>query len=172
MSSPVPSLRSSLNLQSCCSTCTHCRCVEINLSGEEPFNKSKTRLLRALAKQQRRLQHRQHQHASSAVGGALSGSITYTVAAAGSNPGEFLAGVDTVIVDPPRKGLEPALLDALCDSSAPRTLIYLSCGWPALKQEFDRLAVVYELVHAQAFLFFPGTDAIETLCVFRRRPCA
>ena len=198
-------------------------------------------------------------------------SLSYCVAAAGSDPVGFLAAADVVIVDPPRKGLEPELLQALLDlptgsisgsadvvfndppckgqselllttsayrpglgkqphasagasisqepgagciraashprpaTSGPHTLVYLSCGWEALKIEFDRITGgdashiraegrerdladrgagqqvaaapcglgtsgprQWRLRHAEAFLFFPGTDSIETLCVFER----
>jgi hypothetical protein len=122
------------------------------------------------------------------------------------------------------QGLEPSLLAALADaswpreqhtSSAPRRLLYLSCGWMALKRDTAALlglapapfaasgkdtsesrrrttrqnkelqpsqhrqqqqqwvqlrAPRWRLVSATAFLFFPGTDSIETLAVFEELP--
>ena len=95
----------------------------------------------------------------------------------------------------------------------PHTLVYLSCGWEALRAEIDLLVKAsgrreerhstssitsnstvvgstgssephddmihdidqggvtssWRLRHAESFLFFPGTDSIETLCVFSRK---
>ena len=91
---------------------------------------------------------------------------------------------DVVIVDPPRKGLGPEMVAALTarrTALLPRRLVYLSCGWRALRgdaaallglDEGDGAAagerVRWTLRSARAFVFFPGTDAIETLCVFER----
>lgn len=98
----------------------------------------------------------------------------------------------------------------------PHTLVYLSCGWEALRSEIDLItyrgtfkcgetapidigsdtpstsfgsdrsvgsasdlvhhhhdssgtsSMDWRLCHAESFLFFPGTDSIETLCVFVR----
>jgi tRNA/tmRNA/rRNA uracil-C5-methylase (TrmA/RlmC/RlmD family) len=127
---------------------------------------------------------------------AADARLTFRVAAAGSAPDEFLTGTDVVVVDPPRKGLESALLDALCrppdmdnpappsrapdvgdaaeavaQSQRPCSLIYLSCGFPALERDCAALLQSghWELRHCVAFLFFPGTDSLETLAVFCRR---
>ena len=122
-------------------------------------------------------------------------ALSFTVAAAGSDAGGFLAGADVVCVDPPRKGLEPALLQALCEgpvagdavemqggSSQNRggaagsgcrahTLIYLSCGYKALERDCAALLASGQwcLHHCEAFAFFPATDALETLAVFQRK---
>lgn len=55
-------------------------------------------------------------------------------------------GADVALVDPPRKGLDAALLAALCDDrraggpcASLRTLVYISCGFPALAAELDVL---------------------------------
>lgn len=82
-----------------------------------------------------------------------------------------MEGADVVVVDPPRKGLEPELLQALASGKgSTQRLIYLSCGFKALMRDADSLLAggKWRLVDATAFLFFPGTDAIETLAVFDR----
>lgn len=83
--------------------------------------------------------------------------------------------VDVVVVDPPRKGLEGGLLEVLCGQHGAlpgscQTLIYLSCGFAALQRDCDVLLAsgVWELVHVETFLFFPGNDALETLVVLKR----
>jgi len=105
--------------------------------------------------------------------------IQLHTASAGEQPRQWLAGVEVVVVDPPRKGLGSALLDALCgitaadhaDCAPLRQLVYISCGWQAFQGDCDALLAsgAWELApQATAFLFFPGTDALETVAVFRR----
>jgi tRNA/tmRNA/rRNA uracil-C5-methylase (TrmA/RlmC/RlmD family) len=115
--------------------------------------------------------------------------VEYFVAAAGSDPEKFLQGADVAILDPPRKGIEPELLDYFCNangrtsgsddesedsaSQEPITvnrLLYLSCGFSAFERDCQRLlgSGLWKLVSAEGFLFFPGADHIETLAVFDR----
>jgi tRNA/tmRNA/rRNA uracil-C5-methylase (TrmA/RlmC/RlmD family) len=55
------------------------------------------------------------------------------------------------------------------DATYPRRLIYLSCGWRAFERDAAALGSGrWRLASAEAFLFFPGTDALETLAVFDR----
>ncbi len=77
--------------------------------------------------------------------------------------------IDLVIVDPPRKGVDKALLNKIVEASKVKRLIYVSCGWESFKKEADfLLASGFTLTHAEAFLFFPGTEQLETLAVFDR----
>jgi tRNA/tmRNA/rRNA uracil-C5-methylase (TrmA/RlmC/RlmD family) len=47
--------------------------------------------------------------------------------------------------------------------------VYLSCGYAALERDATALvAAGWRLASARAFVFFPGTDALETLAVFER----
>jgi 23S rRNA (uracil1939-C5)-methyltransferase len=80
-----------------------------------------------------------------------------------------LAGAaDVVIVDPPRKGLEPELLRALIQTP-PGRIIYLSCGLDALLGEAEQLfAARLVPVHIAAYPYFPFTDHVETLMVWER----
>jgi 23S rRNA (uracil1939-C5)-methyltransferase len=77
---------------------------------------------------------------------------------------DALNGADVVIVDPPRKGLDPELLDSL-STVPPKQLIYLACGLPALLRELkvlDRPGGL-RLRGVEAFDFFPYTGHLETL---------
>lgn len=78
--------------------------------------------------------------------------------------------VDTVLVDPPRRGLDRGVLDALL-ASPPERLIYVSCGLDAfLAQARELLASGrYALEGLEVFLFLPYTDHVETLAWFSRR---
>jgi hypothetical protein len=68
--------------------------------------------------------------------------------------------------------------DGMCSTSSTdlpglHTLIYLSCGYEALERE-TRILVgsgVWEVASVVAFLFFPGTNSLETLTIFRRVGC-
>ncbi|XP_006646617.2 uncharacterized RNA methyltransferase pc1998 isoform X1 [Oryza brachyantha] len=52
----------------------------------------------------------------------------------------------------------------------PETLIYISCGWDSFKKDCKSLmsSKAWHLQDAHAFNFFPGTDSIEVLAIFKR----
>ncbi|GAV64284.1 Cons_hypoth95 domain-containing protein [Cephalotus follicularis] len=54
--------------------------------------------------------------------------------------------------------------------SLPQTLIYISCGWESFKEDCKSLlsGKAWHLERAQGFNFFPGTQSIEVLAVFKR----
>lgn len=82
---------------------------------------------------------------------------------------EIYEASDTVIVDPPRKGLDRALLRRLI-SDPPRRLIYLSCGIDALLRESREFVRARRLTleHLSGWAYFPFTDHVETLLVATR----
>jgi 23S rRNA (uracil1939-C5)-methyltransferase len=121
---------------------------------------------------------------------------TYAVASAGSalRSGQAL-GSDVLIVDPPRKGLEDDVLDELCKPFNPRqpnvespsmmtledyrvnwtndvqTLIYVSCGFDALARDCEKLLSSpgrWKLESVTGYVLFPGSNHVETLCIFKR----
>ena len=74
----------------------------------------------------------------------------------------------TVIVDPPRRGLEPAALAAIVRAS-PACVLYVSCAPDTLARDLKRLtAAGYRLRSARLFDMFPRTAAFETLAVIER----
>jgi tRNA/tmRNA/rRNA uracil-C5-methylase (TrmA/RlmC/RlmD family) len=115
-------------------------------------------------------------------------------AAAALKSGQAL-GADVLIVDPPRKGLEDEVLDELCKPFNPkqpsvespamltvdddlvnwvndvRILIYVSCGFDALARDCDRLLssrAGWKLTSATGYVLFPGSNHVETVCIFQR----
>ncbi|KAA3479518.1 putative RNA methyltransferase isoform X2 [Gossypium australe] len=54
--------------------------------------------------------------------------------------------------------------------SLPETLIYISCGWESFKEDCKSLlnSKFWQLEKAHGFNFFPGTQSIEVLAVFKR----
>lgn len=111
-----------------------------------------------------------------------------------------ISSSEILIVDPPRKGLDKAVLHWLVDdgcdvgsagtidinetkrrvrrkkqskkqrSLSPQLVIYVSCGFDAFQRDCEFLlqSGKWKLDHAEGYLLFPGSDAIETLGVFRR----
>jgi tRNA/tmRNA/rRNA uracil-C5-methylase (TrmA/RlmC/RlmD family) len=82
---------------------------------------------------------------------------------------DLLAGADAVIVDPPRSGLEPALLEALC-ASPPERLVWVSCGLDAFLVQSAALVErsPLRLRALEAYALFPFTEHVETLALFSR----
>ena len=79
-----------------------------------------------------------------------------------------LSSFDTVLVDPPRKGLGPALLERLCQAGSLR-LIYVSCGWKSFQADCQALVSSgWSLKKVEGFLLFPGTDHVEILAHFEK----
>ncbi len=76
--------------------------------------------------------------------------------------------MEVLLVDPPRKGLDPYLLQAV-ELRKPRQVLYLSCNPSTLARDTRRLLDLgYDLVRLQPFDMFPHTFHVETLAVFER----
>lgn len=83
---------------------------------------------------------------------------------------EALRSDTVVIVDPPRKGLSPALLATLA-SVRPELLVYVSCGLASFLRDAAVLTSHgLRLESATAYDLFPYTAHIETLAFFRALP--
>lgn len=81
---------------------------------------------------------------------------------------DALTSETLVIADPPRKGLEPAVVDALA-RRAPRRLLYLSCEHTSLIRDAELLqAQGLRLLRATVYDAFPYTSHVETLAEFAR----
>lgn len=74
----------------------------------------------------------------------------------------------TVIVDPPRGGLEPNVPRWLAESSAPR-IFYVSCDPATLVRDLRTLVSRYDLESVRWFNMFPRTARFETLAILKRR---
>jgi 23S rRNA (uracil747-C5)-methyltransferase len=74
---------------------------------------------------------------------------------------------DTVIVNPPRRGLSSAVLDTLMNMQ-PQHILYSSCNPDTLARDIQMLAPCYTIVRAQCFDMFPLTSHIETLCLLQK----
>jgi 23S rRNA (uracil1939-C5)-methyltransferase len=74
---------------------------------------------------------------------------------------------DGVLVDPPRRGCDPALLDSLL-KTRPQTLVYVSCDPSTLARDAKILAAGYRLVSSLAVDLFPQTYHMESVSLFQR----
>ncbi|KAL3813889.1 hypothetical protein ACJIZ3_015157 [Penstemon smallii] len=172
--------------------CRSVKCVEVNKESKLSFEKTASRLPTS-----------------------MDSNISWHHADTSKDPLSWIIGSDVVVVDPPRKGLDPSLISALHSlsslklkdkspesarkevtekrpwilreressvqsnssqraqeesNSLPETLIYISCGWDSFKEDCKMLLSnkSWRLEKAHGFNFFPGTQSIEVLAVFKR----
>ena len=124
--------------------CRSVTVVERDASAQEPFLEAKKRLPAGV----------DIQHIVGDVGGTL----------------DVLNDVTTVIVDPPRKGLPLSVVQALGEKEQIQTLFYISCHFHTLEQDAQLLLEKgFSISFARSYLFFPGTDQIETLVCFEKK---
>ena len=76
-----------------------------------------------------------------------------------------LARIDVIVVNPPRKGLNPEAFTSLLAVHAPR-LIYVSCEPTTLARDLDRFVQAgYQIQRIQSFDMFPQTEQVETVAL-------
>jgi len=79
------------------------------------------------------------------------------------------ANPDTVLVDPPRAGVEREALAAIVKSN-PKTIVYVSCDPSTLARDAKRLIDSgYKLLDTTPFDLFPQTYHIESISFFEQR---
>ncbi len=76
---------------------------------------------------------------------------------------------DAVVVDPPRKGLAPKLIDSIL-TCAPEKIGYVSCDCATLARDAKPFVESgkYQLVKAQPVDMFPWTEHVETVAVLTK----
>ena len=77
-------------------------------------------------------------------------------------------GHTTVIVDPPRDGMEPNVPKWLAESKAPR-ILYVSCDPATLTRDLKTICRGYDIESVRWFNMFPRTARFETLVVLRKK---
>jgi 23S rRNA (uracil1939-C5)-methyltransferase len=79
-----------------------------------------------------------------------------------------LRAIDLVIVNPPRKGIQPEAMAALPSLQPPR-MIYVSCEPATLARDLDKFtANGYRVASLQSFDMFPQTDQVETVALLTK----
>lgn len=77
---------------------------------------------------------------------------------------------DAVILDPPRQGCPPQVINAVFDHLRPPKVIYVSCNPEALATELPSiLKTGYQVSRIQSVDMFPHTEHIETVMSFQLR---
>ena len=74
----------------------------------------------------------------------------------------------TVIVDPPRDGMEPNVPKWLSESKAPR-ILYVSCDPATLTRDLKTICRGYDIESVRWFNMFPRTARFETLVVLKKK---
>ena len=94
-------------------------------------------------------------------------NVEFYCADAGQAAGRF-SGIDVLVVDPPRKGLDETARDAILKMQPPR-VVYVSCDPATLARDVAELCGAgYTLEKAQAYDLFPRTFHVETVALLTR----
>ncbi len=81
---------------------------------------------------------------------------------------ELLTDIDVLVLDPPRVGLHPKLIEHIRTKLPPR-IIYLSCNPETQARDYSALANMYSIDHIEGFDFYPQTPHCESLLVLSLR---
>ena len=77
--------------------------------------------------------------------------------------------VDAVVLDPPRQGCAPAVIEAVFARLAPPRVVYVSCNPEALAGELPAIvAAGYRVTSVHPVDMFPHTPHVEVVAVFNR----
>lgn len=74
----------------------------------------------------------------------------------------------SIIVDPPRVGLDDALKQAIL-TNPPKKMVYISCNPSTLARDLVELAKVYEIKYLQSVDMFPFTARCEVVVKMKRK---
>lgn len=97
-----------------------------------------------------------------------SGAVTLIEGTAEQVVPQLAEPITKAVLDPPREGCAPDLLDALV-RLAPRRIVYVSCNPSSLARDGMRLLQGnYQLVSAQPVDMFPQTHHVETVSLWQR----
>ena len=95
-------------------------------------------------------------------------NVEFYCADAGQAAGRF-SGIDVLVVDPPRKGLDETARDAILKMQPPR-VVYVSCDPATLARDVAELCGAgYTLEKAQAYDLFPRTFHVETVVLLSHK---
>jgi 23S rRNA (uracil1939-C5)-methyltransferase len=79
-----------------------------------------------------------------------------------------LGEIDLIVLNPPRKGVQPAAMEATLAVHAPK-LIYVSCNPNSLARDLDKLVGQnYRVRRLQPFDMFPQTEQVETVVLLEK----
>ncbi|TCK62528.1 class I SAM-dependent RNA methyltransferase [Seleniivibrio woodruffii] len=73
---------------------------------------------------------------------------------------------DTILVDPPRTGLDKKVTDFIKNSGA-KTVVYISCSPDTLARDLKRLSEKYSVAKLDIVDMFPGSYHVESCCLLK-----
>lgn len=76
--------------------------------------------------------------------------------------------IDALVVDPPRSGLDKAVIDALLNLKGLQKIAYVSCNPSTLARDLEFLTQEYTISHVIPVDLFPQTNHIETVVLMSR----
>jgi len=96
------------------------------------------------------------------------GNTTFVVGNAERVLAAQMPSFDRAVLDPPRRGCEQAVLDALADQQ-PKRIVYVSCHPGTLARDCKRLVEHgYGVASAEIIDMFPHTSHVESIVVLER----
>lgn len=95
-------------------------------------------------------------------------NIYYMLGDVGKNLSKINDRIDTIIVDPPRAGLDNVTKKHLINFH-PNKIIYVSCDPMTLARDIKELSEYYNIIEIKGLDMFPYTHHIETFCVMERK---
>lgn len=81
---------------------------------------------------------------------------------------ESLKGDFSLVVDPPRKGMDEAVAKTILNH-LPKKIVYLSCNPATLARDIKILSEAYDVKLVQPYDMFPQTANVETLVLMEKR---
>lgn len=81
---------------------------------------------------------------------------------------DTFSDIDSIIVDPPRMGLDNKTIKAILDIE-PKSIVYVSCDPVTLARDIKILDKKYELVEITPIDMFPNTYHVETVSILNKR---
>jgi 23S rRNA (uracil1939-C5)-methyltransferase len=75
---------------------------------------------------------------------------------------------DVIITDPPRAGMDPAVIETIL-AAAPERIVYVSCNTATQARDLEMMAHQYRVTKAQPVDMFPHTHHIENVAQLVRR---
>ena len=75
--------------------------------------------------------------------------------------------VDTLLADPPRAGMDDAMIRTILSSSIPK-IVYISCNPATLAKNLKELKKEYQILTIIPFDLFPNTPHVESITVLMR----
>lgn len=95
-------------------------------------------------------------------------NIYYMLGDVGENLPKIKDTIDTIIVDPPRAGLDTKTKETILDFKANK-IIYVSCDPMTLARDLKELQNIYNIKSIKGLDMFPYTQHVECVCILMKK---